>query len=48
VKNENYRIDGQPYFNEVRIVNFPSDAARSTRAVRAGRGDGDVPFAQVP
>ena len=48
VKNENYWIDGQPYFNEVRIVNFPSDAAK-VNALLSGQVDAmtDVPFAQV-
>jgi len=49
VKNENYWIDGQPYFNEVRIVNFPSDAAK-VNALLSGQVEAmaDVPFAQVP
>ncbi len=49
VKNENYWIDGQPYFNEVRIINFPSDAAK-VNALLSGQVEAmaDVPFAQVP
>jgi peptide/nickel transport system substrate-binding protein len=49
VKNENYWISGQPYFNEVRIINFPSDAAK-VNALLSGQVDAmaDVPFAQVP
>ena len=48
-KNENYWISGQPYFNEVRIINFPSDAAK-VNALLSGQVDAmaDVPFAQVP
>ena len=49
VKNENYWISGQPYFNEVRIINFPSDAAK-VNALLSGQVEAmaDVPFAQVP
>jgi peptide/nickel transport system substrate-binding protein len=48
-KNENYWISGQPYFDEVRIINFPSDAAK-VNALLSGQVDAmaDVPFAQVP
>ena len=48
-KNENYWISGQPYFNEVRIINFPSDAAK-VNALLSGQVEAmaDVPFAQVP
>ena len=48
-KNENYWIDGQPYFSEVRIINFPSDAAK-VNALLSGQVEAmaDVPFAQVP
>ena len=28
VKNENYWRNGQPYFDQVRIINFPDDAAK--------------------
>jgi peptide/nickel transport system substrate-binding protein len=49
VKNENYWISGQPYFDEVRIINFPSDAAK-VNALLSGQvhAMADVPFAQVP
>ena len=48
VKNENYWISGQPYFDQVRIINFPSDAAK-VNALLSGQIDAmaDVPFAQV-
>ena len=48
-KNENYWISGQPYFNEVRVINFPSDAAK-VNALLSGQVEAmaDVPFAQVP
>ena len=41
--------DGQPYFDEVRIINFPDDAAK-VNALLSGQIDAmtDVPFAQVP
>lgn len=47
-RNENYWRSGQPYFDQVRIVNFPSDAAK-VNALLAGQVDAmtDVPFAQV-
>ena len=49
VKNENYWRTGQPYFDEVRIINFPSDAAK-VNALLSGQIDAmtDVPFAQIP
>src|SRR5262245_50234545 len=49
VKNENYWRTGQPYFDEVRVINFPSDAAK-VNALLGGQIDamGDVPFAQIP
>ena len=49
VKNENYWRDGQPYFDQVRIINFPDDAAK-VNALLSGQIDAmtDVPFAQVP
>ena len=49
VKNENYWRDGQPYFDEVRIINFPSDAAK-VNALLSGQVEAmaDVPYAQVP
>jgi peptide/nickel transport system substrate-binding protein len=49
VKNENYWRSGQPYFDQVRIINFPDDAAK-VNALLSGQIDGmtDVPFAQVP
>ena len=49
VKNENYWRSGQPYFDEVRIINFPSDAAK-VNALLSGQIDAmtDVPFAQIP
>jgi peptide/nickel transport system substrate-binding protein len=48
-KNENYWISGQPYFDEVRIINFSSDAAK-VNALLSGQVEAmaDVPFAQVP
>ena len=49
VKNENYWRNGQPYFDQVRIINFPDDAAK-VNALLSGQIDAmtDVPFAQVP
>lgn len=49
VRNENYWRPGQPYFDEVRIINFPDDAAK-VNALLSGQIDAmtDVPFAQVP
>ncbi len=48
-KNPNYWISGQPYFDQVRIINFPSDAAK-VNALLSGQIEAmaDVPFAQVP
>ena len=48
-KNENYWRSGQPYFDQVRIINFPSDAAK-VNALLSGQIEAmaDVPFAQVP
>lgn len=49
VRNENYWRTGQPYFDEVVIIDFPDDAARLnallSRQVHAITG---VPLAQVP
>jgi peptide/nickel transport system substrate-binding protein len=49
VKNENYWRSGQPYFDQIRIINFPDDAAK-VNALLSGQIDAmtDVPFAQVP
>ncbi len=49
VKNANYWRSGQPYFDQVRIINFPDDAAK-VNALLSGQIDAmtDVPFAQVP
>ncbi len=49
VRNENYWRSGQPYFDQVRIINFPDDAAK-VNALLSGQVDAmaDVPFAQVP
>jgi peptide/nickel transport system substrate-binding protein len=49
VRFENYWREGQPYFDQVRIINFPDDAAK-VNALLAGQIDAmtDVPFAQVP
>lgn len=49
VKNENYWRDGQPYFDQVVITNFPDDSAK-VNALLGGQIDAmtDVPFAQVP
>jgi len=49
VKNPNYWISGQPYFDQVRIINFPSDAAK-VNALLSGQVEAmaDVPFAQLP
>jgi len=49
VRNENYWRDGQPYFDQVRIINFPSDAAK-VNALLSGQIEAmtDVPYAQVP
>jgi peptide/nickel transport system substrate-binding protein len=48
VKNENYWRSGQPYFDQVRIINFSSDAAK-VNALLSGQVDAmaDVPYAQV-
>lgn len=48
-KNENYWRNGQPYFDQIRIINFPDDAAK-VNALLSGQIDAmtDVPFAQVP
>ena len=48
-RNENYWRSGQPYFDQVRIINFPSDAAK-VNALLSGQVEAmaDVPFAQVP
>ncbi len=49
VRNENYWRTGQPYFDQLRIINFPDDAAK-VNALLSGQIDAmtDVPFAQVP
>jgi peptide/nickel transport system substrate-binding protein len=49
VRNENYWRSGQPYFDQVVLINFPDDAAK-VNALLSGQVDamGDVPFAQVP
>lgn len=49
VRNENYWREGQPYFDEVRIINFPDDTAR-INALLGGQVDAivDVPYAQIP
>jgi peptide/nickel transport system substrate-binding protein len=49
VRNENYWREGQPYFDEVHIINFGDDTAR-VNALLGGQihAAGDVPFAQVP
>jgi len=49
VRNENYWRTGQPYFDQVRIINFPDDAAK-VNALLSNQIDAmtDVPFAQVP
>lgn len=49
VRNENYWRSGQPYFDEVIIIDFPDDTAR-VNALLSGQVDAitDVPFAQVP
>lgn len=49
VRNPNYWRNGQPYFDEVRIINFTGDAAK-VNALLSGQVDAiiDVPFAQVP
>ncbi len=49
VKNANYWREGQPYFDQIRIINFPDDAAK-VNALLSGQIDAmtDVPFAQVP
>jgi len=49
VRNENYWRNGEPYFDQVRIINFPDDAAK-VNALLSGQIDAmtDVPFAQVP
>ncbi|HEU0247509.1 MAG TPA: ABC transporter substrate-binding protein [Gaiellaceae bacterium] len=49
VRNTNYWRSGEPYFEQVRIINFPSDAAK-VNALLSGQVEAmaDVPFAQVP
>ena len=49
VRNPNYWRDGQPYFDEVRIINFTGDSSKMN-ALFSGQVDAviDVPFAQVP
>jgi peptide/nickel transport system substrate-binding protein len=49
VRNENYWRSGEPWFDQVRVVNFPDDAAK-VNALLSGQIDAmtDVPFAQVP
>jgi peptide/nickel transport system substrate-binding protein len=48
VRNENYWREGQPYFDEVHILNFGEETAR-VNALLGGQihAAGDVPFAQV-
>jgi peptide/nickel transport system substrate-binding protein len=48
VRNENYWRNGQPYFDQVVITNFPDDSAK-VNALLSGQIDAmtDVPFAQV-
>ncbi|HEY4621937.1 MAG TPA: ABC transporter substrate-binding protein [Gaiellaceae bacterium] len=48
VRNENYWREGQPYFDEVQIINFADETAR-VNALLSGQilAAGDVPFAQV-
>jgi peptide/nickel transport system substrate-binding protein len=48
VRNENYWREGQPYFDEVHIINFGEETAR-VNALLSGQihAAGDVPFAQV-
>jgi peptide/nickel transport system substrate-binding protein len=48
VRNENYWREGQPYFDEVHILDFGDDTAR-VNALLGGQihAAGDVPFAQV-
>lgn len=48
VRNENYWREGQPYFDEVHIINFGEETAR-VNALLGGQihAAGDVPFAQV-
>lgn len=49
VRNENYWREGQPYFDEVHIINFGDETAR-VNALLGGQiqAAGDVPFAQIP
>jgi peptide/nickel transport system substrate-binding protein len=49
VRNENYWRDGQPYFDQVIISNFPDDSSK-VNALLSGQIEAmaDVPFAQVP
>jgi peptide/nickel transport system substrate-binding protein len=49
VRNENYWRSGQPYFDQVVVINFPDDAAK-VNALLSGQVEAmtDVPFAQVP
>lgn len=49
VRNENYWRTGQPYFDQVVIIDFPDDTAR-VNALLGGQIDAaiDVPFGQLP
>jgi peptide/nickel transport system substrate-binding protein len=49
VRNENYWRSGQPYFDQVVIIDFPDDTAR-VNALLSGRVDAisDLPYAQSP
>jgi peptide/nickel transport system substrate-binding protein len=49
VRNENYWREGQPYFDEVVIIDFPDDRAR-VNALLGGQVDAivDLPLAQAP
>jgi peptide/nickel transport system substrate-binding protein len=49
VRNPNYWREGEPYANEIIIIDFPDSSAR-VNALSAGQVDAidDVPFGQVP
>jgi peptide/nickel transport system substrate-binding protein len=49
VRNENYWREGQPYFDEVQVIDFPTETAK-INALLGGQLDAvtDVPYGQIP
>jgi peptide/nickel transport system substrate-binding protein len=49
IRNENYWREGQPYFDEVQIIDFPTETAK-INALLGGQLDAisDVPYGQIP